>query len=213
MFLAGFLITIGSFLLIMELRMVAGSSGDDSDEDVTMDLDMKIKDDRDLISAAKKQVRVDEQKSERLNKVEELTEEQPEVMEVIQFKPDLDPNVEELKNEDPPINLNDDDPETLRIVEELPEFPGGMVEFVKWLTKNLNYPSVALRQKKTGTVKVSFIVETDGSISNLKLTQRVNTYLDNEALRVMRLMPKWKPGKDHGVVCRTMIAIPIVFEI
>ena len=124
---------------------------------------------------------------------------------------DEDDLLEEEKDE--PINQNDDDPETLRIVQELPQYPGGMTEFVKWLTKNLKYPTAALRSKIEGKVMISFIVNTDGTISDIKVVKNAHRLLDAEALRVAKLMPKWEPGKDHGKVCRTMVAIPIVFEI
>ena len=60
---------------------------------------------------------------------------------------------------------------------------------------------------------ISFIVDKDGSLSDIKVVKPANPLLDAEALRVARMMPKWKPGTDNGKVCRTMIAIPIVFEI
>ena len=136
------------------------------------------------------------------------------ILDVVKFQPD-DFSEEELLEEEKeePINQNADDPETLRMVQELPMYPGGMVEFMKWLTKNLNYPKYALRNKIQGKVMISFIVNTDGTISDIKVVKRAHALLDAEALRVARLMPKWEPGKDHGKVCRSMVAIPIVFEI
>lgn len=98
-------------------------------------------------------------------------------------------------------------------MEQLPEYPGGMVEFMKWLTAMLKYPDAALKRKIEGKVMVSFIVNADGSISDIKLVKGAHKLLDDEALRVVRLMPKWKPGLEGGRPCRTMISIPIVFEI
>lgn len=178
-----------------------------------MDLNLKLNDQRDMISAAEKKTRHEEQ-AEKLNKVDNLTEIPPKILEVVKFTPDdmdEDDLLEEEKDE--PINQNDDDPETLRIVQELPQYPGGMTEFVKWLTKNLKYPTAALRSKIEGKVMISFIVNTDGTISDIKVVKNAHRLLDAEALRVAKLMPKWEPGKDHGKVCRTMVAIPIVFEI
>ena len=120
------------------------------------------------------------------------------------------PKEEKIEKEEP-INLND--AETLKIVEQLPEYPGGMVEFMKWLTVMLKYPDAALKRKIEGKVMVSFIVNADGSISDIKLVQGAHKLLDDEALRVVRLMPKWKPGLEGGRPCRSMISIPIVFEI
>lgn len=103
--------------------------------------------------------------------------------------------------------------EVLRTVEKLPEFPGGMVEFMKWLTRNLRYPDYAQRQQIEGRVVVSFIVNTDGTIANPKVEKSAHPLLDSEALRVIRMMPKWKPGIMHEKPCRTMMAIPVNFKI
>lgn len=106
-----------------------------------------------------------------------------------------------------------DNPLNFQVVERLPEYPGGMSAFVQWLTKNLNYPVTAQRSKIQGTVLVAFIVNKDGSITDLKVVKSVSPELDREALRVLRLMPKWKPGEDHGEPCRTYFSIPIVFKL
>lgn len=106
-----------------------------------------------------------------------------------------------------------EDDDVLRVVEQLPEFPGGMVEFMKWLTRNLRYPPQALQQHIEGKVVVSFVVNKDGTIADSKVMKPVNTLLDNEALRVIRLMPRWKPGMMDGKPCRTLFAIPVNFRI
>jgi protein TonB len=185
---------------------------DDFDDDIAMDLNIKPNDQRDMIAAAEKTKLVEQ--SENLNKVDNLSDLPPEILDVVKFQPEESDDDELLEEDkDEPINQNADDPETLRMVQELPMYPGGMVEFMKWLTKNLNYPKYALRNKIQGKVMISFIVNTDGTISDIKVVKRAHALLDAEALRVARLMPKWEPGKDHGKVCRSMVAIPIVFEI
>ncbi len=98
-------------------------------------------------------------------------------------------------------------------VEKLPEFPGGMVNFMKWLTRTLQYPNVAQRQRLQGKVVVTFIVNKDGTISEAKVAKSVNPMLDQEALRVIRMMPNWKPGSIKGKPCRTMFAIPVNFKL
>lgn len=112
-----------------------------------------------------------------------------------------------------PNRLGKDDVKDLRVVEELPQFPGGPVEMMKWLTKNLQYPKDAQRMKKQGRVVVQFIVEKDGTISDMKLTTKVYPTLDREAMRVIRLMPKWKAGVQDDKPCRTRVCIPIVFQL
>ena len=108
---------------------------------------------------------------------------------------------------------NNDNPLNFRVVEQLPEFPGGMAAFVKWLTDNLHYPALAQRQNIQGRVVVTFIINRDGSTSDLKIAKSVNPMLDREALRVARMMPNWKPGLANGKPCRTLFAIPIEFKI
>ena len=101
----------------------------------------------------------------------------------------------------------------LRTVEKLPEFPGGIVQFMKWLTRNLRYPPTAQSQRIQGKVVISFIVNKDGSIASPTIVHSVDPILDREALRVIKMMPPWKPGWQDGEPCRTMIAIPVNFQL
>ena len=99
------------------------------------------------------------------------------------------------------------------VVQKIPEFPGGWSAFMQWLTKNLKYPESARKNKIQGTVVVSFIVNKDGSIASTKVSTSADPVLDAEALRVMKMMPKWQPGMDRNNVCRTMIAVPVVVKL
>ena len=112
----------------------------------------------------------------------------------------------------PQITTNKDSLEE-KTLEQLPEFPGGIVEFMKWLTRNLHYPPAARQQKIQGKVVVSFIVNKDGSIAQPKVQRSADPALDAEALRVIKMMPRWKPGIMDGKPCRTMFAIPVNFVI
>lgn len=111
----------------------------------------------------------------------------------------------------PQVATASEDTVVLRTVEQLPEFPGGIVMFMKWLTRNLRYPPQAQRQKIQGKVIVSFIVNKDGSIASPTIVRSADPILDREALRVIRMMPPWKPGMEDGKPCRTMFAIPVNF--
>lgn len=113
----------------------------------------------------------------------------------------------------PVLPGGNDNPLDWRVVEELPEFPGGMVEFMKWLTKNLKYPPAAKSQKIQGKVVVQFVVNKNGTVSDAKIINSVEPSLDREALRVVGMMPKWSPGKMDGATCRTLFVIPIVFKL
>lgn len=113
----------------------------------------------------------------------------------------------------PQITAESPDTVVLRTVEQLPEFPGGIVQFMKWLTRNLRYPPQAQQQKIQGKVVVSFIVNKDGSIASPTIVTSADPLLDREALRVIKMMPRWKPGLEDGKPCRTMFAIPVNFQL
>lgn len=111
----------------------------------------------------------------------------------------------------PQITATPQDTAVLKTVEQLPEFPGGIVMFMKWLTRNLKYPPQAQQQKIQGKVVVSFIINKDGSIASPTIVHSADPLLDREALRVIKMMPRWKPGVQDGKPCRTMFAIPVNF--
>lgn len=113
----------------------------------------------------------------------------------------------------PPIPVASEQPLNFRIVQQMPEFPGGGSAFIQWLTRQLRYPPLAQSQRIQGRVVVSFIVNKDGSIADVKLEKSVNAQLDREALRVIRMMPRWKPGVHNNQPCRTMVAVPVIFKI
>ena len=111
------------------------------------------------------------------------------------------------------MGVDPNNPLNFHIVEDLPQFPGGAVEFLKWLTKHLRYPYNARVQKVQGMVKAAFYVEKDGNISGIKVTQSLSPECDREVIRVLRMMPQWKPGIQNDKPCRTKVCIPIVFKL
>ncbi len=123
-----------------------------------------------------------------------------------------DQNNESMAQTPVATDMNDN-PLNLRVMERLPEFPGGMVEFMKWITRQLRYPKAAIAQKLQGTVTVGFIIGKDGTVSEVKIVKGIDPLLDNEAIRVVKLMPKWKPGEENGKPCLTYFCIPIYFNL
>lgn len=111
------------------------------------------------------------------------------------------------------LDVDPSNPLNFHVVEDLPQYPGGAVEFMKWLTRTLRYPQKARDQKKQGKVVAVFYVEKDGRITGLKVTQSLSPECDREALRVLAMMPNWKPGIQHDKPCRTKVCIPIVFKL
>jgi TonB family protein len=94
-----------------------------------------------------------------------------------------------------------------------PEFPGGVNNLAAYLTKNIDYPAKSKREGIEGRVLLNFIVEKDGSVSNVKVIESVSKELDAEAVRVVRKMPKWKPGMEDGEIVRIGFILPIKFRL
>ena len=99
------------------------------------------------------------------------------------------------------------------VVEEMPSFPGGNGALMSYLASNIKYPVVAQENGVQGRVIVSFVVERDGSISDVKVARSVDPSLDREAQRVVKSMPKWKPGKQNGSAVRVKYTVPVVFRL
>ena len=104
-------------------------------------------------------------------------------------------------------------PEFFDVVEQMPEYPGGMQELFGYLAKNIKYPKDAEDQQIQGRVIATFIINKDGSISDAKVVKSVSPSLDEEALRVINGMPNWKPGKQNGKVVNVKYTIPISFRL
>lgn len=105
-----------------------------------------------------------------------------------------------------------DDPAALH-EEVMPEFPGGEEALIKYLKKNIVYPKLASDYKIEGRVEVDFIIERDGSISNVKIRKPLGYGCDEEAMRVIRNMPRWKPGMQDGKPVRVSYMIPLKFTL
>jgi len=99
------------------------------------------------------------------------------------------------------------------VVEKMPEFPGGMGACLKYLGQNIKYPTIAQENGIQGRVVVQFIVNKDGSIVNPVVVRSVDPYLDKEALRVIKSMPKWTPGKQRGKAVRVKYTVPVTFRL
>ena len=99
------------------------------------------------------------------------------------------------------------------VVEQMPSFPGGDSALLKYLLANVKYPVPALKAQKQGRVMVRFTVEKDGAISNVKVARSVTPSLDAEAVRAIKSMPKWSPGKQGGEFVRVKYIVPVSFRL
>ena len=211
-FLLGLIVVLAAVFVALEWN--SSDSGwtffaDDEDLEAEMELSPLKRDQDEIPMMLPQEQKAEQLKSEQLNLVEEDVELPPPVEPELMEKPDPEAEAEEK----PEVVDMYNEPIDFRVVEDLPQFPGGAAEFMKWLTKNLKYPALAQKRKVKGRVVAQFVVNTDGSISGLELTEKLETSCDNEVLRVLRMMPKWQAGMMNAKPCRTMVCIPIVFNL
>jgi TonB family protein len=106
-----------------------------------------------------------------------------------------------------------DDTTVYSAVEKLPEFPGGMNGFNRYLQGNIHYPAAAKQNNAHGKVVLTLIIEKDGTVSHVKVAKGVSPVLDAEALKVVKASPKWSPGMEKGNVVRVIYTVPVYFDL
>ena len=127
---------------------------------------------------------------------------------------DQDEVIEEYVYEAPEIEEEEiQEAEVFKVVEEMPEFPGGTAKLLEYIQKNMKYPMMARESDIQGKVYVQFVVEPDGSISNVQVLRGIGGGCDEEAMRVIKSLPKWKPGKQRGKPVRVSYQIPVFFKL
>jgi protein TonB len=218
-FLLGLVFVLSIFYVSLEWNSVDSDDGIDP-----IDLD-ELMHESELVPMSNEELtsRIEEKqeapKTEQLHVVDDQVELQPDDVEAaVEGEGDDDEQLlQELQEEDDKalaaLNVDPNNPLNFHIVEDLPKYPGGAVEFMKWLTRNLQYPATARARKTQGKVVAVFYVEKDGSVTGINVTQSLSPECDREALRVLRKMPKWEPGIQNDQPCRTKVCIPIVFKL
>ena len=214
-FLLGLIVVLAAMFVALEWNSTdSGWAFFETDDDLGAEMELSpLKRDKDEIPMMLPQEqKVEQPKSEQLNLVDDDVE--------LTFEPEPVERPEDLKDQKdaddqdkPEVVDMYNEPVDFRVVEDLPQFPGGASEFMKWLTRNLKYPASAQNKKIKGRVVAQFIVNTDGSVSDLELTEHLEAACDREVLRVLRMMPKWQAGVMNAKPCRTKVCIPIVFNL
>ncbi len=111
------------------------------------------------------------------------------------------------------FSQNTSDENTIYVkVDKMPEFPGGQVALVKYLSKNIKYPSKYKKDKVNGRVFVSFVVDKTGKVGQAKVVKSLNEECDKEAIRVISMMPNWIPGEKDGNKVNVQFGLPVNFE-
>ncbi len=143
----------------------------------------------------------------------EIVEDDAQIEEtIIASTDDTGPQID-IKNVENVVVEVPQEEEIFQVVEKMPEFPGGMQELMKWLGKNIKYPSICQENGVQGRVIVQFVVNRDGSIVDPQVMKSVDPYLDKEALRVVKAMPKWAPGEQRGKAVRVKFTLPVMFRL
>lgn len=218
-FLLGLIFVLSIFYVTLEWNSI------DSDDDINpIDLD-ELMHESELVPMSNEELtsRIEEkkeaEKAEKLNVVDDQVELQPDNIDAaVEGEGDDDEQLlQELQEEEDkslaPLNVDPNNPLNFHIVEDLPKYPGGAIEFMKWLTRNLQYPAIARSRKIQGKVVAVFYVEKDGRITGINVTKSLSPECDREALRVLHKMPNWEPGIQNDQPCRTKVSIPIVFKL
>lgn len=216
-FLLGIIVVLASLFVALEYTPNLGEDELDADalDDIVKELDLdKLKEEENRIPLITKPVALVPKTIEKLNVVDE--EDPADELDDDELMPDKSDIADKTTDEDevrPDVTKEELDAFDMKVVEQLPEFPGGAVALMQWLTKNLRYPASARQRQVQGRVVTQFIVNADGTLSDLKVVESAEPSLDREALRVLRMMPAWKAGQIDQKPCRTMVCIPIVFKL
>jgi protein TonB len=152
--------------------------------------------------------------------------EAPEIIQVVDTKVEtrIDINMEDDQSKaqvqtytpPPPPKAKEreeEEEEIFVVVENQPEFPGGQAAMMKFLSENIKYPVIAQENGIQGRVICNFVVERDGSITDVQVVRGVDPSLDKEAVRVIQSMPRWKPGMQRGKPVRVRFTLPVVFRL
>ncbi|MBP3827517.1 MAG: energy transducer TonB [Prevotella sp.] len=118
---------------------------------------------------------------------------------------------EEIAQPEPP--KHEEENKVFDVVEQMPSFPGGMPALMQWLSQNIKYPVIAAENGVQGRVIVQFVVEKDGSVTDVHVAKSVDPSLDKEATRVVKAMPRWNPGKQNGSAVRVKYTVPVMFKL
>ena len=112
-----------------------------------------------------------------------------------------------------PVKPREEENKVFEVVEQMPSFPGGSGALMQYLSKNTKYPPVAEENGIQGRVVCSFVIERDGSVSDVRIIKSVDPSLDKEAIRVVSSMPKWIPGRQNGQMVRVKYNLPVTFRL
>ena len=141
-----------------------------------------------------------------------VTQEELDAMKVSDENLEHKVDVVEIEPQNPPREISKD--EVFMIVEEMPEFPGGELEMRRYIAEHVIYPQDAKAQKQQGKAFVTFIIDTNGNVKDVKIARGTGyESIDNEAVRVVKSLPQFKPGRQRGQTVNVSFTVPINFQL
>lgn len=143
----------------------------------------------------------------------QVVEDDVEVEESIEIDVETDQSEEIEVYIPPPQEETIDEQEIFTVVESMPEFPGGQQAMMEYIARNIRYPAMARESGIQGRVFVNFVVERDGSVTNVRVLRGIGGGCDEEAIRVVKAMPKWTPGRQRGQAVRVSFNLPVRFTL
>jgi protein TonB len=217
-FLMGFAVVLSSFFVLMEWR---SSNTDDSNWDLLnpVFIENEFSENTEISGNSKEQNLEAPPKTETVYDDYQVVDEaiQEELLEKLPVRIHVDSTqtIPKMENDLPLLSKTNQDTgsDVFASAEVMPQFPGGNTELIRYIYANIKYPTAALKQRIQGRVWCSFIVNQDGSIADVRLENGVYIFLDEEAVRVLKTMPAWKPGLNAGKEIRVKVYLPIVFKL
>ncbi|MBL0129428.1 MAG: TonB family protein [Flavobacteriales bacterium] len=215
---------VGSILLfgvaIGTPKLVAALSGDETVVtekkivDVNLDLFEEEKKEEEVLPPVEPEpIKVEQVQFTELTASDEPVEEPPPTQEILQETNAGTVTQEGEKMEAPPPPVPEAEPQIFTIVEEMPAFPGGEAELFKYLSKAVKYPQMAQDAMISGVVYMTFVVDENGKVRDPKVLRGIGGGCDQEAIRVVKAMPEWEPGKQRGKPVRVQYNLPIRFTL
>ena len=185
----------------------------DDDEDISQAIQDSIYFEEQRIQEEKQRQEAEERRAEEQRQAEERRAEEQRQAELREQQRQAQEQQRARQTQEPVQENNQDDNRVHDVVEQMPQFPGGDAALVQFLSSNIVYPPVAEENGIQGRVVCSFVVERNGSISDVRVVKSVDPSLDKEAVRVLKSMPRWSPGKQSGSPVRVKYTVPVTFRL
>lgn len=202
----GFVFAIGIMLIAFEWKTEAGTAeGFDAIEEVEVEEEIIP------ITRQEEMKKPPPPKAPQVAEVLNIVEDEVEVeeeMDIIDMEADDETVIEVVEVEE-----EEEEEQIFVIVEEMPQFPGGDLALRKWIANNVKYPNIARENDIQGKVFVRFCVNKNGTVDKVSIARGVDPLLDKEAIRVVKLLPKWKPGMQRGKPVNVWYTVPINFQL